>query len=87
MWAQRADLDGGNVEDLVTAGLSIPRGIALDLVSRKKSRGKMYWVDGGTAKIQRADLDGGNVEDVITDGVGYIGLALDLASAKSTFRR
>jgi hypothetical protein len=27
----RADLDGSNVEDLVTTGLSVPRGIALDL--------------------------------------------------------
>ena len=28
---QRADLDGSNVEDLVTTGLSSPSGIALDL--------------------------------------------------------
>ena len=28
---QRADLDGSNVEDLITTGLGIPIGIALDL--------------------------------------------------------
>ena len=37
---QRADLDGANVEDLVTTGLGAPGGIALDLAS-----GKMYPVD------------------------------------------
>ncbi len=28
---QRADLDGSNVEDLVTTGLTLPRSIALDV--------------------------------------------------------
>ena len=50
---QRANLDGSGVEDLVTSGLDIPRGIALDLAG-----GKMYWTDWGTEKIQRANLDG-----------------------------
>ena len=36
---QRANLDGSNIEDLVTQGLSI-HGIALDVVG-----GKMYWTD------------------------------------------
>ncbi|KAA3604633.1 MAG: T9SS C-terminal target domain-containing protein [Calditrichaeota bacterium] len=57
---QRANLDGSNVEDLVTSGLSSPRGLALDLTNSK-----MYWSDAGTNKIQRANLDGTNVEDVI----------------------
>ena len=32
---QRANLDGSNVEDLVTTGLSDPNGIALDLINSK----------------------------------------------------
>ena len=37
---QRANLDGSNIEDLVTQGLSGPAGIALDVEG-----GKMYWTD------------------------------------------
>lgn len=67
----RADLDGSNVEELVT-GLFMPIGIALDV-----SGGKMYWTGG--QKIQRADLDGSNVEDLVTTTlVNPNGIALDL---------
>ena len=70
---QRANLDGSNVEDLVT-GLSDPFGIALDV-----AKGKMYWTDQYIDKIQRADLDGSNVEDLVTTGLfSSIGIALDL---------
>ena len=55
---QRANLDGSNIEDLVT-GRS-PFGIALDVVG-----GKMYWTDTRTAKIQRANLDGSDVQDLV----------------------
>ena len=58
---QRANLDGSNVEDLVTTGLSDPDGIALDVAG-----GKIYWTDTLTDKIQRANLDGSNVEDLVT---------------------
>ena len=44
---QRANLDGSNVEDLVTTGLDQSRGFALDLINSK-----MYWTDAGTGKIQ-----------------------------------
>ena len=77
---QRADLDGSNIEDLVTTGAGDPRGIALDLTSAK-----LYWTDasGPTAKIQRADLDGSNVEDLVTTGLSFPRhIALDLASGK-----
>ena len=67
---QRADLDGSNVEDLITTGLNSPSGIALDV-----GGGKMYWTDAITDKIQRADLNGSNVEDLITR-VGPFGIAL-----------
>ena len=66
---QRANLDGSNVEDLVT-GLGEPRGIALD-----SALGKMYWTDNFTDRIQSANLDGSNVQDVVT------GLALAIPTA------
>ena len=73
---QRSDLDGSNVEDLITAGLSEPRELALDAAA-----GKMYWTDDGTNKIQRANLDGSQVEDLVTAGlVGPAGLELDVAA-------
>ena len=75
---QRADIDGTNVEDLVTTGLSEPIDLALDVTG-----GKMYWTDQGTDKIQRADLDGTGVEDLLTTGLFYpVGLALDLIAGK-----
>ena len=63
---QRADLDGSNIETLITR-LDTPDGIALDV-----NRGKIYWTDeslwvgrGGGA-IQRANLDGSDIETLIT---------------------
>ena len=74
---QRANLNGSNVEDLITTGLSSPSGIALDV-----GRGKMYWTDNGT-KIQRANLDGSQVEDLITTGLSSpSGIALDVERGK-----
>ena len=48
---QRANLDGSNVENLITTGVVTPRGIALEV-----ERGEMYWTDDGTDKIQRANI-------------------------------
>ena len=74
---QRANLDGTNVEDLVTTEITL-EGIALDV-----SRGKMYWTDLGEDKIQRANLDGTQVEDLITDGLGSPrGITLDVSRGK-----
>ena len=78
MEIQRANLDGSNVEDLITTGLSTPYGIALDV-----GRGKMYWTDEDTGKIQRANLDGSNVETLITTRVSTPGgIALDVGRGK-----
>ena len=76
---QRANLDGSNVEDLVTRGLANPAGIALDVAG-----GKMYWIDNGPPnKIQRANLDGSNVEDLVTRGLDDPwSIALDVAGGK-----
>ena len=74
---QRADLDGTNVDLLVT-GLVDPSGIALDVAG-----GKMYWTDIGTDKIQRANLDGSSAEDLVTTGVfDPVGVALDVPAGK-----
>ena len=67
---QRANLDGSNIEDLVT-DLSFPGGIALDVIN-----GKMYWTDSGTDMIQRANLDGSNIENLVTDLEVPQGIAL-----------
>ena len=59
---QCANLDGSNVQDLVTRSnhLGDPYGIALDAAG-----GKVYWTDEETDKIQCANLDGSNVQDLI----------------------
>ena len=59
---QRANLDGSNVETLLTYEnfLRVPRGIALDIAA-----GKMYWTDISRDRIRRANLDGSGVEDIL----------------------
>ena len=76
----RANLDGTNVEDLVTE-LSDPICIALDIAA-----GKMYWGNQDyprPSRIQRANLDGTIVEDLVTAGISDpTGIALDVAAGK-----
>ncbi len=75
---QRANLDGSQIENLVTTGLDYPSGLALDVAG-----GKMYWMDAGTDKIQRANLDGSQIENLVTTGLSSPrSLALDLAGGK-----
>ena len=75
---QRADLDGSNIEDLVTTATGVPEGIALDL-----TEGKMYWTDSRDGKIKRANLGGSNVENLITEGLELPhGIALDVDGGK-----
>jgi sugar lactone lactonase YvrE len=74
---RRADLDGTNVQDLVT-GVDTPWGIALDTTN-----GKLYWTDDATNRVRRANLDGSNVETLIDLGAAYLcGLDVDLAGGK-----
>ena len=56
-----ANLDGSNVQDLVTIGLNSPYGIALDV-----SSGKVYWTDWEIDTIKCANLNGTNVETLIS---------------------
>ena len=71
---QRANLDGSNIEDLVT-GLDWARDLALDVAG-----GKMYWTN--TGRIQRANLDGSNIEDLVTGLDSPRGPVLDVAGGK-----
>ena len=77
----RMNLDGTNIETLVTGGPSVKEGIALDIAG-----GKMYWADWniftGAGKIQRSNLNGTNVEDVVPELVSVQGIALDLSRGK-----
>ena len=61
---QRVDLNGSNVQDIVTTGLRTPTDITVDL-----NWDKLYWTDSSTNTIQWADLDGSNVQDIITTGL------------------
>ena len=58
---QKANIDGSNVEDVVT-GLSNPYGISV-------YNGKIYWTESG--KVRSSDLDGSNVVDLVT-GLGAL---------------
>ncbi len=75
---QRANLDGSNVEDLLTVGLG-PLGIDLDPVE-----GKIYWSDGGItdAIIKRSNLDGTGVQVLVTGVPDPKGIDLDLVEGK-----
>ncbi|UCC31528.1 MAG: SMP-30/gluconolactonase/LRE family protein, partial [Phycisphaerales bacterium] len=71
---KRADLDGSNVEDLVSPGASTrPRDVTLDVVG-----GRMYFTLEVAGKIQSANLDGSDVQDVLTGLTSPFHLALDL---------
>lgn len=70
---QRADLNGSNVEDILT-GLPGPGDLAID-----SSAGKMYWAS--PLGIRRANLDGTGLEDSVA-GVPAFRVALDPIRSK-----
>ena len=77
---QRANLDGANVEDLITGLSNDPLDLAVDV-----SGGKIYWTYRyGEIKIRRADLDGANVEDLITvtGRSSLVDIAIDISGGK-----
>jgi low density lipoprotein receptor-related protein 5/6 len=73
---RRADLDGSNVQTLVS-GLGQARGIAIDVQNNM-----LYWADNGTNKIQRSLIDGSKIEDLVTNLGFPAGIALDVAGGK-----
>ena len=81
---QRADLDGANVEDLITGLSDDPLDLAVDV-----SGGKVYWTHRyGQVYIRRADLDGANVEDLIirTKRAEPTDIDLDVSEGKMYWR-
>ncbi len=68
----RANLDGSEVEILVSTDLMSPVGIALDLAN-----GKVYFTDRYANNIKRANLDGTDVEIVVKDTEYPVDLAID----------
>ena len=81
---QRANLDGSNIETLVSE-LEAPArlmAIALDV-----DEGKIYWTNNDRgdilrAKIQRANLDGSNIETLVTRLIAPFGITLDVDGGK-----
>ncbi|MFH1843360.1 MAG: DUF5050 domain-containing protein [bacterium] len=75
----RCDLNGTNLEELVTTDIEVVGCIDID-----RTGGKMYWTDwaSATAHIKRADLDGANIETLLSSLSGPYGLALDVTGGK-----
>ncbi len=77
----RANLDGSNVEDILTSGVSFSCGIALDPINRK-----IYYTDTTTHKIRRANLDGTQITELVNNKVSEditpMDIALDMAGGK-----
>ncbi len=69
---QRADLNGSNVEVLITTGVYRPHGIAI-----ANDIGKLYWMGHAAGRIKRANLDGTAVEDVVVEGGELMSIAID----------
>ena len=63
MGIRRANLDGSNIETIIT-GLDSPFRLALDA-----DGGKIYWTDDSedNLQLQRANLDGSNIETLFTE--------------------
>jgi low density lipoprotein receptor-related protein 5/6 len=73
---QRSNLDGTDVEDLVT-GLSNPRDVAIDFVA-----GHIFWPDLSVGAIYRAELDGSDAGIWLTDTGGSDAVAIDPISRR-----
>jgi hypothetical protein len=80
----RADLDGGNVTNIVPAGATFtPKQLQLD-----KKNGKLYWSDREGMRVMRSNLDGSQIETLVERGHGEadrrdarnwcVGIALDV---------
>ncbi len=74
---QRSNLDGTNIEDVLTAadGVNSPTEILVDAVG-----GKMYWSEYFAGNIRRANLDGTNIETLYSGLSSPAGMAFDKAN-------
>ena len=79
---QRAGIDDGVVEDLLTSGL----GISSVVVGRHSAEPAVYWSEfdqnSGSGWIRRANLDGSDRVDIVTTTAQVGGIALDLENEK-----
>lgn len=67
---QRSNLDGTNVQDVVT-GLGVGTGSGIVNLYIDVVEGKLYWTDNGGRKVQRTDMDGlGLVETIVIQASG-----------------
>jgi DNA-binding beta-propeller fold protein YncE len=84
----RADLDGGNVTNIVPSGATwTPKQLQLDAKNRK-----LYWSDREGMRVMRANLDGSNIETLVESGHGdadrrdarnwCVGMAIDVDGGK-----
>ena len=85
---ERADLDGGNVTNIVPAGRTYtPKQLQLD-----KANGKLYWSDREGMRVMRCNFDGSKIETLVETGHGAndrrdarnwcVGIALDVDHGK-----
>jgi len=75
---KRSNLDGSNVEDLVTTKktkLADPTGLTLDLKNKK-----IYWTNWPINTIYRSDLDGSNIKVVLVQKGCLEDIVLDTTS-------
>jgi len=85
----RADLDGGNITNIVPAGSTFtPKQLQLD-----KKHGKLYWSDREGMRVMRSNLDGSKIETLVDTSEGdarpgkdlkkwCVGIALDVERGK-----
>ena len=74
----RVNLDGSELEPLITSGIEHPYGVALDVAA-----GHLYLVDNGVNALFRANLDGSALTDLNVPDVDLpIQLSLDLGGGK-----
>ncbi len=84
----RADLDGGNLTEIVPPGGTFtPKQLQLD-----KQNGKLYWSDREGMRVMRSNVDGSDVETLVETGHGEadrrdarnwcVGIAVDTEAGK-----
>jgi hypothetical protein len=73
---RRANLNGSNVETIVTDNLLFPSAIAVD-----PAGGKIYWGDQLRSELRRANLDGSS-QQLLRSTAFHRGIALDIPNGK-----
>ena len=75
----RVNTDASNLEEIITGGLSNPRGIALDVFGNS-----VYWVDKNEHLLEKSDLDGSNRSTLLDENDLRFpdNLRIDLANNK-----